>query len=272
MSQWRQLPCLPDIRGRLRVLSCRNRRDKGVSVDLAVRVGERYTDNLALVLEDKDVVHEVPGAELHVAVGPHVNQVFDVLFIHLGQRGVVIVGVEDDLADSPARRSRGEFGSGLLNLRRFGDEGRELVLEDDYLVGGPGDFGWEVILALRWAERTVFRRWMERAVLAVGGVGDPLFNRRVPAEFVHSPSSLLGFVLEMVEDDVAAVVLCLLFLLHCRAFSFLYCWAAVWKAHTTAVSTRQKPPASSGLRSYMPICHRYSLMGFLAHGKINLPG
>src|SRR5215211_6726680 len=164
------------------------RRDEGIGVDLAVRVVQRHAYGLALVLEDEDVLHEVQGAELLVAVGPHLDEVADASLAHPGQSGVVLVRVEDDLAD-PAPGSGGrERAALLLRLRCVGREGREPVLEDRYLVGLSGHLRREAPRLGR-AEGTVFGGRQKRAVLAVGGVGYPLLERRVPAELVQGAES-----------------------------------------------------------------------------------
>src|ERR687893_3022523 len=86
---------------------------EGVAVDLAVRVMQRHPDRLTLVLEDKDVLHEVQRTDLLVAVGPHLDEVADTPLAHPGQRCVVVVGVEDDLADTAPRRRGRERASPL---------------------------------------------------------------------------------------------------------------------------------------------------------------
>src|ERR687893_1293949 len=108
---------------------------EGVAVDLAVRVMQRHPDRLTLVLEDKDILHEVQRTDLLVAVGPHLDEVADTPLAHPGQRGVVVVGVEDDLGHPAPGRGRRERGAGLFGFRGVRAEGWELVLEDRYLVG-----------------------------------------------------------------------------------------------------------------------------------------
>jgi hypothetical protein len=51
-----------------------------ISVDLAVRMAERYTDRFSAVLEDVDIPDIAEAAELLGPVTPHLDQVLDVLF------------------------------------------------------------------------------------------------------------------------------------------------------------------------------------------------
>src|ERR671912_688177 len=167
----------------------RARGDERVAVDLTVRVVQRHPYRLAFVLEDKDVVHVVEGAQLLVTVGPHLDEVAYSPLRQPGQGLLVLVGVDDDLGHPTSRRGRCKRGAGLVGLGCVRDVGGELVLEDDDVVGLPGYLGREAA-RLCWAQGTVLGGREEGAVLAVGGVGDPLAPRRVPSELVQPfPSS-----------------------------------------------------------------------------------
>ena len=117
--------------------------DEGVGVDLAVRVVQRDAYGLALVLEDEDVLDERQRAELLVSVGPDLDEVPDAPLRHGRERGVVVVRVQDDLADPAPRRDRREGVSLPFRPRGVRGERGELVLEDHDVVGLSGDFGRE---------------------------------------------------------------------------------------------------------------------------------
>jgi hypothetical protein len=102
----------------------------------------------------------------------------------------VLIGVDDDLGHPASRRGRRKRGAGLVGLGCVRDVGGELVLEDDDVVGLAGYLGREAALLCR-AQGTVLGRREKGAILAVGGVGDPLAKGWVPAKLVQSslPSS-----------------------------------------------------------------------------------
>ena len=87
------------------VLACRlqllrgTRWDEWVAVDLAVRVVQGHPDSLALVLEDEDVIDLFAGAEL-CSGRPRPRSGSYAMLAHGRERRVVVVRVEDDLADA----------------------------------------------------------------------------------------------------------------------------------------------------------------------------
>src|SRR5215218_611045 len=168
--------------------------DEGVAVDLAVRMVQGHPYRLALVLENKDVVHVVEGSQLLVTVGSHLDEVEYSPLRQPGQGLLVLVGVDDDLGHPASRRGRRKRGAGLVGLGGIRDVGGELVLEDDDIVGLAGYLGWEAARLCR-AQGAVLGGREEGAVLAVGSKGDPLAQRRVPPELVQPlpPSSGRAF-------------------------------------------------------------------------------
>src|ERR687889_521436 len=167
--------------------------DERVAVDLAVRMVQGHPYRLALVLKDKDVVHVAEAAQLVVTVGPHLNEVANPPLRQPGQGLLVLVGVDDDLGHPASRRGRCKRGAGLVGLGCVRDVGGELVLEDDDVVGLAGYLGREAALLCR-AQGTVLGRREEGAILAVGGVSNPLAQRRVPPELVQPLPSSSGRV------------------------------------------------------------------------------
>src|SRR3712207_2007341 len=135
-----------------------------VAVDLAVRVVQRHPYRLALVLEDKDVVYVVEGAQLLVTVRPHLDEVAYSPLRQPGHGLLVFVGVDDDLGHPVSRRGGRKRGAGLVGLGGLRDVGGELVLEDDDVVGLPGYLGREAAWLCR-AQGTVLGGWEEGAVL-----------------------------------------------------------------------------------------------------------
>src|SRR5687768_10683036 len=143
---------------------------------------------LTLVLEDEDVIDLFAGSKLSVAVGPDLDEVPDAAFAHGRERRVVVVRVQDDLADSAPWGRWRQVAALLVGYRDVRCEGGELVLEDDYVVVLP----WHLRREAAWlsrAQRAVLRRRQERTILTVGGVGYPFAQRGVPAELVQSTSS-----------------------------------------------------------------------------------
>ena len=111
---------------------CRRYRGDVVErVDLPVRMGDRGSDLGAPVLENADVSVGGIGPELASAVDPDRDYAGKLVRRELTERGVVPVGVENDLA-APLRRPGGAVQE--RRRRRVGPEGREPVVEDGRFV------------------------------------------------------------------------------------------------------------------------------------------
>src|ERR687898_839411 len=147
-----------------------------------------HTNGLTFVLEDEHVIDLFAGSKLSVAVGPDLDEVSGAAFAQGRERRVVVVRVEDDLADAKTWGRWRQVGTLLVGFRSVRCERGEPVLEDDNVVVVPWHFGREPAW-LRRTQRAVLRRWQERTVLTMGSVGHPFAECRVPAELVQSSSS-----------------------------------------------------------------------------------
>src|SRR5438128_8319764 len=100
---------------------------------------QRDPDLLATVLEDEHVLDATSSRKVAVAIGPDLGQSVEPLGWQGRKRSVVLVGVDDHLAQAASRRP--------------GHHGRKPILEDSGLKPGRGNLGR--MLGLRWAERAV---------------------------------------------------------------------------------------------------------------------
>ena len=200
------------------------RRQERVRVDLAVRMRQGDADLGASVLEAEDLLHVRQSGQRQRAVRPRVDDGTHAPRRQSGERGIVVRGEAHDLAAPstaallPQPRLRTQVRPG-----RQGGEGREPVLEHDYVVGGRRN-----LRRPRWrgrAERALVVRREVRPALPVIGLADPLVEQRVVAYRgtrqergeVARVAGLAYRVVRLVEvDDLAAVGEPGLSLLHAR--------------------------------------------------------
>src|SRR5258706_1625953 len=140
-----------------------------------MRMAEGDADLFTFVFEDVDVADLSPRAELAEAICPHVHEEAHPFERELRQRELVFRCVDDDFASRCCR----PYGSSIVAV---GPECRKPVLKDDDLECIQRDLGSAALS--RWAQ------WArvdgeEGAVVALGGVRDPLLAQRVEPKLRH---------------------------------------------------------------------------------------
>src|SRR5215211_4825480 len=109
---------------------------------------------LALVLEDEDVIDLFAGAKLSVAIGPDLDQVPYAALAHGRKSRIMVVRVEDDLADATTWGRWRQVAALLVGYLGVRGEGGIPVLEDNYVVVLPGNLSGKAAW-LRRAQGTV---------------------------------------------------------------------------------------------------------------------
>jgi len=137
---------------------------------------QRDADLLPLVLEDVDVGHLGPRAELEVSVGPHVDEELHPVRWQLRQRELVLGRVDNYLASCRCRSHRAVVDT-------IGPESREAILEYDDLEIVQRDL--RAAARPAGAQRAVVCG-EECAVVALGRISDPLVAQDVEAQLRHA--------------------------------------------------------------------------------------
>ena len=130
-------------------LGRRHRRDEGIGIDLSVGVMQGHAHLLTTVLEDEYVLDATASGELPVALGPDLGQAVQPIGRQGCKGAIVLVGVDDNLAEAARRRPGNHRG--------------ESVLEHGGLKAGRGNLGR--MLGSRRAERAVGALRQERSRL-----------------------------------------------------------------------------------------------------------
>src|SRR5690349_3062036 len=105
---------------------------------------QRYTNCLALVLENEDVLYKIMLLEGFTPIAPHTNEFVNSLDRFGSKRSVVIRRVEDDFAN--AERWLDLINTVRLDRRSFGISLQtwKSILECDDVVVGFGNFSWKL--------------------------------------------------------------------------------------------------------------------------------
>ena len=201
-----------EIRLRMLQLGLQLRRDERVRVDLAVWVGERDADLLAVVLEREHLLDAVDRAQLGRAEGPclhHRAQTFH----RKVRRQPVLVGVEADHLATAGRRTLlpqrvAVHIAHLVRHSRHLHHRREAVFEHHDVVIRVGHLAVLIRVArLARRQRIAFRRraraCSNRPVHACRGHGNPVSGERVAA---HLRCRVLHFHTLGVQVRCEAVV------------------------------------------------------------------
>jgi hypothetical protein len=148
-------------------------------------MAQRHANLAPFVLEDEHILHLWARAEFGIAVAPHINQLLDAFYRQSRERGVVVRGIQHHFAGAVGGHHGRERRRRDGRRRRLAPQRREAVLEHHDFIGRFGHFRW-VAAWLRGAQRAVFGRWMEGALLAVRRRDDPLLQQRMPAQLGHA--------------------------------------------------------------------------------------
>ena len=146
-----------------------------------MRMVQRDADFGAAIFEQQHIGNARARTELLRAFAPDLEQQLDMAQRQDAQRGFWVLREHHHFAMPGSRRG----GYDQLRWRRragqhFG-QGRKAVVEDRH-IPGTGRYFSGVGRVSGHRQRVVLGWWQECAVLAVGGISDPLAPQRVPAQ------------------------------------------------------------------------------------------
>ena len=179
VSSRRPRPRLVEVSALELELARRYRRDERIRVDLAVRMRESDAHLDPAVLERKDVPDLVARSELAVAVGPHFEEELQVREGQRAEARLRILRVDDHLAGAASRPGLDDLRRGVARERQSESERGSRTPPRP---SGPAGTSVGCAGSCVGASGLYSGGRKERAVLPVGGVGDPFAAQGVPPQ------------------------------------------------------------------------------------------